>query len=161
MGGMPSILIFRHGEKPGAGVGLAPRGQARAAALPFNLPVAFARADFAFAAADSDASHRPRLTITPTCTQLNLELNAKHKDKAFAEVADKLRTEPKYQDKAVLICWHHGEIPALAAALGVVAPPTPWDETVFDRFWQISYDAQGTARLTVLPQRVLFGDAEQ
>jgi hypothetical protein len=57
----------------------------------------------------------------------------------------------------VVVCWHHGKIPALSAALGVADPPT-WDEGVFDRVWLVTFPA-GQATLADLPQTLLFGDA--
>jgi len=37
-----------------------------------------------------------------------------------------------------LICWHHGNIPAMARALGIKDAPTPWPEMQFDRVWRIT-----------------------
>jgi len=67
------------------------------------------------------------------------------------------------QEKCVLICWHHGEIPDLLRALGA-NPETllkkgKWPDGVFDWIIQLRYDHDGklvpakTKRLTepVLP----------
>jgi hypothetical protein len=69
-------------------------------------------------------------------------------DKDYPKLATDLLNKPKYADKLVIICWHHGHIPGLALALGVpqakvaTAPPVTdmrWDPTVFDRFWSIAF----------------------
>jgi hypothetical protein len=57
----------------------------------------------------------------------------------------------------VLICWHHGNIPNLAIALGIPKPP-PWPGSVFDRVWQLTYTA-GKPVLQDLPQQLLYGDS--
>jgi len=66
--------------------------------------------------------------------------------------------KPVHAGKTVLICWHHGNIPALARALGIKDAPTPWPEMQFDRVWRITF-ADGVAALTDLPQRLLPGDS--
>ncbi len=57
----------------------------------------------------------------------------------YADLAQEILTNLKYQRKTVLICWDHEYIPRLAAALGVYPEPPPWPENVFDRVWIITY----------------------
>ena len=59
----------------------------------------------------------------------------------------------------MLIAWHHGKIPAAGegAAKGT---PEQWDPAVFDRVWEITYDASG-ATWKDLPQKALPGDTEK
>ncbi len=159
------ILIIRHGEKPGdpsvdsdAGPELSPRGQARAAAIAHLLPLAFTPPDFIFATAASDASNRPVLTVSPLASALGLTIDCRFKNDEFPLLVQALQ-DPKYAGKRVLIGWHHGKIPALATALGVASPPSPWPNDVFDRVWQLDFDAQGAVTLTNLPQKTLFGDS--
>ena len=160
------ILIIRHGEKPGDpgvdaatdGMDLSMKGGERAAALAVFIPASFPKPDFLFATQISAHSNRPVETITPLSVALKLPINSKHPDDDYPAVANHLLSEQKYAGKNVLICWHHGKIPKLAAALGVPNPPTPWPADVFDRVWQITF-ANGGATLKNLPQALLFGDA--
>jgi hypothetical protein len=66
----------------------------------------------------------------------------------------------------VLICWEHGHIPALAAALPAAqgaAIPGTWPDDRFDMIWAFTR-LPGPAPLryafTQVPQRLLPGDAE-
>jgi broad specificity phosphatase PhoE len=167
------ILIIRHGEKPGNpgvdskddGINLSTKGYERAAALAFHIPAAFGKIDHLFATQPSTHSARPVETITPLAAALNLEINSHFKDDHFKEIAAHILGNPKYSDERILICWHHGKIPQLAAALLRVAnPPSPWQDKwsdkVFDRVWIIDY-ATDSAVLKVVPQKLLYGDIKR
>ena len=45
----------------------------------------------------------------------------------------------------MLVCWHHGRIPELAAALGATKAPGRWGDAVFDRVWVVTFDGKGDA----------------
>jgi hypothetical protein len=154
------VLILRHGEKPGSidDTNLSTRGFERAAALAICIPNDFTRPDFHFATRASHASNRPVLTITPLSQALGLPIDDKHKDDDFQKVADDLLGDDKYAGKVVCVCWHHGKIPDLANALGAEEVPSPWNEAVFDRVWQLEYGAGGAVTFSDLPQKLLFGD---
>jgi hypothetical protein len=96
-------------------------------------------------------------TITPLAVALQLEINAKHSDDGYPKVASDILTNAKYAGKVVLVCWHHGNVPRLAEALGAQGPPH-WPEGVFDWVWQITY-ADGSASFQNLPQMLLFNDS--
>ena len=64
--------------------------------------------------------------------------------------------EAAFTGKIVLICWHHGKIPALAQSLGIAGPPK-WPDGVFDRVWQITWP-NGQATLAIQSQMLLHGD---
>jgi hypothetical protein len=146
------ILIIRHAEKPVSGIGLSAAGQARGKAYVNYFknftntvdgqPLKFSHV---FAAADSKASHRPRLTIEPTSRALGLAVDSRFKDKDFQGLANEIRSRPHGQ--AILIAWHHGEIPALVRALGAdpetVIPKAKWPEDVFGWVIELRYDADG------------------
>ena len=72
-------------------------------------------------AADSKQSHRPRLTVEPFAKAAKLPIDNRFANKQPADLAAELRAN--YQGKVILICWHHGQIPALLRALGA-APET-------------------------------------
>jgi hypothetical protein len=161
------ILILRHAEKPGApgedqpsdGCDLSTRGFARAAALAYILPDRFGPSDFLVAAAESKHSNRPIETITPLAQRLSLPIESNHPDGDYQGLADALLSHDKYAGRTVVVCWHHGKIPDLAAAMGVSDPPQPWPAVAFDRVWAITFSG-GNVVLSNLPQCVLFGDSE-
>jgi broad specificity phosphatase PhoE len=164
------ILIIRHGEKPGdpstdsAGESpdLSTQGYERAASLAVYVPATFGKPDVLFATQTSKNSNRPVETITPLAAALGLAIDHRYADDDYPALAAELFAEPKYAGKCVLICWHHGNIPALASALGGVPPTTHWKGHVFDRVWKIDYPASGaTTGLPVvdIPQMLMYGDS--
>jgi hypothetical protein len=146
------ILIIRHAEKPASGFGLSAAGELRSKAYVNyfknftntldGLPLKFS---YIFATADSKGSHRPRLTVEPTSRALGLAVDSRFKDKDFQELANELRFKPHGQ--AILIAWHHGEIPALVRALGAdpetVIPNAKWPEDIFGWVIELRYNAAG------------------
>ena len=130
------VLIIRHAEKPDHGDGLAPAGVARANAyvnyfehysLAGASPI---RLTALFAAADSSSSHRPYLTILPLSQAIGLPINTDYKDNDYAKLADALQSTD--HGRAILICWHQGNIPGLVRALGAdpddLLPDGNWPE---------------------------------
>jgi hypothetical protein len=115
--------------------------------------------NFLFATQKSKQSNRPIETVTPLATGLNLPINDGYADNgaAITEMTNAILNDLTFAGKIVLICWHHGRIPDVAKALGVLRPPK-WDGKVFDRVWQITFP-KGNAALTDLPQMLLFGDS--
>ena len=81
-----------------------------------------------------------------------------------ADVAAELRAN--YQGKVVLVCWHHGQIPALLRALGAppetLLPNGKWPKDVYDWVIIVSFDenghliAKGTKRIS---EHLLQGDS--
>lgn len=165
------VIIIRHGEKPGNpatdseadGIDLSTRGFERAGALAPFITDTFGKPDFLFASQATKHSNRPVETITPLANSLGLEIDSKHPDDDFQKVADDILGNAKYAGKLILICWHHGKIPELTAALGGVPPYAPWPGYIFDRVWKIDYPAgsRTTRNLAVqnTPQMLLYGDS--
>lgn len=144
------ILIIRHAEKPASGFGLTPEGEARARAYvdyfkKFTVGGQALKLDHIFAAADSKGSHRPRLTVEPTAQALGLVVDSRFSDKDSQGQADEIRSKPPGQ--AILIAWHHGQIPNLLRALGAdpgkVIPNAKWPDDVFGWVIELRYDAAG------------------
>lgn len=159
------ILIIRHAEKPDPNdaapdINLSKRGYQRADALARTIPDHFPRPDFLLATKQSKSSNRPIETITPLAAALHEKIEAEFKDDEFNQAAHEVLTNPKYVGKTVLIAWHHGKIPELAKALGAKDVPDKWDPNVFDRVWEITYDA-GVATWKDLPQNALPGDSQK
>jgi hypothetical protein len=75
-------------------------------------------------------------------------------DEDYAALAQKLLTDKKYDQKFILICWHHGHIPDLAFALGASPDgvPNPWDPTVFNLILQLEYKGSGSAVTTKITE---------
>src|SRR5262249_4203455 len=164
------ILIIRHAENPANGHGLSPRGEERAKAyknyfLNFTVDSKREEPNAIVVAADSKHSHRPRLTVQPFAKAANLPIDNRFANKQPADLAAELRTN--YQGKVVLICWHHGQIPAVLRALGAapetLLPNGKWPRDVYDWVIVVSFDESGrvipesTKRLT---EHLLPGDSQ-
>ena len=144
------VLIIRHAEDPADGHGLSPRGQERAEAyknyfLNFTIDSKRREPDVVLVAKDSKQSHRPRLTVEPFAKAAKLPIDSSIGNKQPADLAAELRAN--YQGKVILICWHHGQIPALIRALGAapetLLPNAKWPKTVYDWVIVVSYDENG------------------
>ena len=145
-----TVLIIRHAEKPDDGAGLAPAGEARAQAYVgyfknFQLHNEPVKLDAIFAAADSANSHRPRVTVEPLAQSLGLAVNASYKDKDYGLLVSELQAH--HEGKNILICWHHGELPELLAALGAdpnaLLPGGRWPGDEYDWIIALRFDHDG------------------
>ena len=164
------VLIIRHAEDPANGHGLSPRGKERAEAYinyfqNFTIDGKRREPEAVLVAADSKQSHRPRLTVEPFAKAANLPIDNRFANKQPTDLAAELRAN--YQGKVILICWHHGQIPALLRALGAdpetLLPNGKWPRDVFDWVIMVSFDEnghvvpQGTRRIT---EHLLQGDSQ-
>jgi hypothetical protein len=115
-----------------------------------------------FATQASSDSNRPVETVTPTATALNLSINSKDfpNTQTGINALAAAALGGQYTGKVVLICWHHGEIPAVATALKLAKPPKKWKSTVFDKVWEITYSSKGAAKLKEHHQKLLYGDTQ-
>ena len=144
------VLIIRHAEDGGPGHDLAPRGHERAEAyksyfLNFTVDSKRLEPNVVLAAKDSKQSHRPRLTVEPFAKAAKLKIDAHFGNNQSTELAADLRANQ--QEKVVLICWRHGNIPALLRALGAkpedLLPRGKWPNSVYDWVILLSYDQDG------------------
>jgi len=144
------ILIIRHAEKPTSGVELSPEGQKRAEAYvgyfqKFTIDGKPVKLDYLFSTADSEKSHRPRLTIEPLSKTLGIRIDSRFSDDEFSKLAQEIQNHP--HGRNILICWHHGKIPALLKALGAdpkqLLPDGTWPADVFGWLIQLRYDEKG------------------
>jgi hypothetical protein len=158
-----TVLLIRHGEKPGNpgidsdedGTDLSQPGRERAHAyVAFFQPYTATEApgkgkaqmtvepDGLFAAKDTQVSHRPRLTLEPLAKETGLKINSHHKDNDLKGISEALKATPAQK---IVVCWHHGEIIELADMLiGQRGPwPPKWPDTVFGWTIQIRYDDKG------------------
>ena len=144
------VLIIRHAEDGGTGHDLAPRGHERAEAYKnyfLNLTADSKRLEpsVVLAAKDSKQSHRPRLTVEPFAKAAKLPIDSRFGNNQSIELAADLRAN--HQAKVILICWRHGNIPALLRALGAkpedLLPRGKWPNSVYDWVILLSYDQDG------------------
>ena len=145
------VLIIRHAEDADSGHGISPRGEARAEAYKnyfLNLNVDSKRLEptVILAANDSKKSHRPRLTVEPFAKAAKLPIDTRFGNNQSAELATALRETQ--HGKVILICWRHGNIPALLRALGAATsesllPRGKWPGSVYDWVLLLSYDQEG------------------
>jgi broad specificity phosphatase PhoE len=164
------VLIIRHAENPADGHGLSPRGEERAKAYEnyfqnFTVDGKRLEPEAVVVAADSKQSHRPRLTVEPFAKAAKLPIDNRFANKQPADLAAALRAN--YQGKVVLVCWHHGQIPALLRALGAapetLLPNGKWPRDVYDWLIMVSFDenghviSQGTRRIN---EHLLQGDSQ-
>jgi broad specificity phosphatase PhoE len=164
------VLIIRHAEVADSGHGLSPRGEERAEAyknyfLNFTVDSKRRKPDEVLVARDSKQSHRPRLTVEPFSKAAKLPINSSFGNKQPADLAAELRAN--HQGKVLLICWHHGQIPALLRALGAapetLLPNGKWPKTVYDWVIITSFDENGhlipesTRRIS---EHLLQGDSQ-
>jgi broad specificity phosphatase PhoE len=145
-----TALIIRHAEDPPNGHGLSPRGKQRAKAYikyfqNFTIDGRRQEPQAVLVAADSKQSHRPRLTVEPFAKAANLPIDNRFANKQPADLAAELRAN--YQGKVILVCWHHGQIPAVLRALGAdpegLLPNGKWPRDVFDWVVMVSFDENG------------------
>jgi hypothetical protein len=181
------ILIIRHAEKTGEkeDIHLSKQGKERAVVLhqlfvaSKDRPDPFPTPDFIFAATQHKDSQRPVETVTPLAEKLKLPIVDRFDNKLPLPQGDKetaekpaakpgmkeLREElfgmPKYHGKTILISWRHSTLPALARTFKAEKVPEKWEDNVFDRVWQITYDNDGRGTFRDRPQRLLPGDAEK
>lgn len=157
---MPArILLLRHAEKPddANNPGLSATGRVRAAALAVYLPATFGSLTHLIATKRGPKSERPEQTLKPLSDVLGLPIDARFEDAQFKELALEILTQPQYKGAKIALCWHHGEIPELAKALGVKDAPDHWGDEVFDRVWQLDFNSDHP-KLTKVHQKLLFGD---
>lgn len=172
------ILVIRHAEKPddagrergldahGAESprGLTVRGWQRAGALVrFFDPLK--PGDFGdprletpsaiFAVKPHESSERPLLTVQPLAQQLGLTVQATFASEDVASLARALALH----DGVVLVCWRHGDMPALGTQFCPdIDPPPTWDQHCFDQVWVFT-QTRGSFAMSRMLQRLLPGDS--
>ena len=171
------VMIIRHGEKPdhsAKGVdingnfagkhSLTQVGWNRARALvelfapssgPLRPGLARPKLIYAAGADEGGSGERARETVTPLAQRLGIPINANFGKGDEQALATQITSQPG----PTLICWQHGEIPAIAKAFGslVPAPPDKWPGSRFDVIWTLTADGHGW-NFAQQPEMVLPGD---
>jgi hypothetical protein len=179
------IYIIRHGEKPQdaepkhpeahSGVdfrgrqnehSLLPRGWQRSGALAalfdrsrgLRLPGTLISPSYGHGSKTAD--HRTHQTIRGLSDRIGVEITsdfAKGQEQQLA--AALLDSGPG----AVLICWEHGHIPALASALPLVVGtvvPKAWPDDRYDVIWTFTLTGDAQYTFGQVPQLLLSGDTD-
>lgn len=159
-----TIVIFRHGEKPPAGLGmLSCRGLNRSLALPAKLSAMFGRPMAAFApnpsARKSDRGadfdyNRPLLTLGPSAVAAGIPIS----DEIAWDDAQGLASallSPELAGKTVYVAWeHHLALKAVGLMMAssssdASALPKAWADDDFDTLYilRVSRRADGSASI--------------
>ena len=110
---------------------------------------------YAAGANDDGEGQRTRETVAPLADRLGIAVNT---DFGKGD-EEKLVEDVMAQPGPTLICWQHGEIPAIADAFPGVTPtpPAEWPDDRFDVVWTLTRTADGW-HFAQLPELVLPDD---
>ena len=157
------LVMFRHAEKPPAGLGqLSCQGLNRALALPRVLFAAYGRPAAVYApnpgvAKDDDGVSynylRPLATVEPTAIQAGLPVNTAW---AWNDIAD-LQAEllkPSHEGQTLYVAWEHKELELLARAILKARGEDPgvvrkWHGDDFDGIYVMTLKTHGGATFKV------------
>ena len=148
-GGPVRIILMRHADKPDDpdDPDLSAAGVVRAEHLATYIPQAFGKPDYIMATARSKHSERPLETVEPLARAVGATVQHDIGDKDFEDLVEEIFSDPSYHDKTVVICWHHGTLPAIAALLGAPAGsyPDPWPDDTYNVILDFRYDPNSGA----------------
>jgi len=186
-----AIYIIRHAERPGElaykraveehrGVdfhgnqnehSLPPRGWQRSGALAAmfdpsrgplrsGLHVPSLLVSSSYGDKQHNARHRTHQTVSGISERLGIAIAAEFAKGQETELAAELTTRGP---GAVLVCWDHAHIPALASALplanGTVIPQA-WPDDRYDVIWAFTLANGKKYAFTQVPQLLLPGDTD-
>ena len=119
-GGPSRIILMRHADKPDDpdDPDLSAAGVTRAEHLATYIPQTFGKPDYIIATARSKHSDRPLETVEPLAQAVGVSVQHDIRDKDFEDLVDEIFSDAAYRGKTVVISWHHGTLPAIAALLG-------------------------------------------
>ena len=151
-----TVIVMRHAEKsPDLNdPHLTTAGEQRAMSLSTYIPEKFGIPDFIFATMNSLHSSRPYETVLPLSQAIGVPIDQNHADQDYGALALILRGSEKYQNKSVVICWHHGNIPSLLNALGALPGtfPDPWPKSIFNMIIKLTIDGGGTPAVETITE---------
>ena len=146
------ILVLRHAEKTGdpMDIDLSPAGAIRAQKLADYIPATFGTPQILIGTALSKHSDRPVETLTPLSQRMGLSIESYFGNEEWAELAHDLMVNPRYVGALIVVCWHHGTIPALMQSLGVSTGsiPNPWPDDVFNLILDTKIGGEGRPEVT-------------
>ena len=152
-GGPSRIILMRHADKPDDldDPNLSAAGVTRAKHLATYIPQTFGKPDYIIATAHSKHSDRPIETVEPLAEAIGVEVQHDIEDKDFEDLVEDIFSDSAYHGKTVVICWHHGTLPAIAALLGAPAGsyPDPWPDDTYNIILDFRYDPNSGSPPTV------------
>lgn len=152
-GGPARIILMRHADKPDDPYdeNLSDAGEARAEHLATYIPQTFGKPDDILATAHSKHSNRPIETVKPLAAALGMKVEHDFENDDFDDLVDEIFSNPDYKGKTLIICWHHGKLPAIAALLGAPSGsyPDPWPEDAYNIILDFRYDPNSGRAPTV------------
>ena len=150
------ILLMRHAEKTGDPTDphLSPEGFARAGKLADYIPATFGKPQFLIATLVSMHSNRPVEALTPLSGKIGISISAEYADQNYRALAGQLLCEQRYVGALIVVCWHHGNIPSLAHALGagLDSYPDPWNSLVFNQILDMTYSTDSAPEVATLTE---------
>ena len=170
------VMIIRHGEKPdGSTPGLDAKGNEDDSSLTEagwerahrlvdlfdpaqgtpRSGLARPTAIYAAGANDDGEGQRTRETVAPLADKLGISVNTDFGKGDEEKLVEQVTAQPG----PTLICWQHGELPAIADAFPGVTPtpPSDWPDDRFDVVWILTRTADGW-HFAQLPELVLPDD---
>jgi hypothetical protein len=113
---------------------------------------------FSAGANEDGEGKRTRETIAPLAKKLGIQPDTSFGKGEEEQLIEKVTAQPG----PTLICWQHGEIPAIAEAFGNVSPtpPSKWPDSVYDVIWTLTKTGDGWA-FAQHPELVLPEDDEK
>jgi phosphohistidine phosphatase SixA len=143
-GGPSRIILMRHADKPDdpEDEDLSDAGMARAEHLATYIPQTFGKPDYIIATAHSKHSNRPKETVAPLAQALGMKVQHDFENDDIEDLVEDVFSNPEYKGRTLVICWHHGKLPAIAALLGapVGSYPDPWPEDAYNIILDFRYD---------------------
>lgn len=110
---------MRHAERPGDSTvaNLTPEGYERSEKLVRFILDRFGKPDYIFAAQLFRKNNRPRLTVEPLSKDTGVAIDDSIEAIKNDFLADQLMHDKKYNNKLVVVSWHHTQIPLLLKEL--------------------------------------------
>jgi len=156
-----TVVLFRHAEKPVAGLGqITCQGLRRALALPDVLISKYGRPLELFAPNPSEqkldrgvlyAYIRPLATIEPTAIRLEMPVNLSYSISNYAPLVDYL-LGTGMENSTFFVAWEHHQIDAIAKLLiepfdkELAQTIKHWQDNDFDSIYRITLEGKGEAR---------------
>jgi hypothetical protein len=157
------LVMFRHAEKPAAGLGqLSCQGLNRALALPgvllaaYGKPAALYAPNPGVAKEDEGVSYnylRPLATIEPTAIRAGLPVNTAWAWNDIADLQQEL-LNPSHEGQTLYVAWEHYELQELARAILAKRGGDPglvgkWHGDDFDTVYVMTLQTHGATTFKV------------
>ncbi|WP_058533854.1 hypothetical protein [Legionella saoudiensis] len=155
------IVVIRHADKAvqtNRSQALSAQGLVRSIKFAYYFLNNFGEPDFFFAKSPNDekggeVSIRELQTIAPLANitaQFHPEepfnshpINRKFTGAEYQKLANHILTHEKFNNKIIVICWNHKNLPDLAVALGATSKPADWSDDNFDSVYVFEYGRRG------------------